>query len=513
MQYSNPSIPMPSRVGRTVNYPKYGDLSNLIELKKVAKSCLYANFGASFIYFVSFLLVPDSHTLAVSCGVLAILISLTPLYYAISNKRFETLFSCISIFNIAPIWFLYLEAVLPGYDAFVYSPPVYRMEAFFWIAIFLVFANMFYLLLWKTGTEFSINVFSFLRRVRIKPGTYAFLTILAFVIPLTGFYFYYGSVDKLWIWLTAGRSDAGKELVEASVGRYGGLMNPLNYLFMLTPMFGAIAIVSYKRWTGIMPVLCILLSFAVIFVFFLGGSRGTMMFVAAPVLFFIFYYNWHHGLKFWIPALLSVFLLIGVMEFQVRFRGNLLEVMSNPEKAAKENDLKSVTTFDPSHSHRDNNTYLLCLAIKGYPDKYKFQGFSDLFAILVNPIPRAIWPNKPVLGGAKDLSEQSQFILDGPLFMGTTSLTYSVVGEAYMQQGVWGLLVYGAIYGLFVLFFDGTIFYTRSKQPLAAGILGAGVFLSFWGFRSFFALMSFVYPIGLLIVSIIIIQALRRALK
>jgi hypothetical protein len=244
------------------------------------------------------------------------------------------------------------------------------------------------------------------------------------------------------------------------------------------------------------------LSLLVVFFFFLGGSRGTMMFVAAPLLFFFFYYNWHRGLKFWIPAILMLFMLIGVMEFQVRFRSNLLEVIANPEKAVRDSEVKSLTTFDPSKSHRDNNTYLLCLMIKGYPDKYAFDGLNGLMATLVNPIPRAIWPGKPILGGAKDMSQQMQFILDGPLHMGTTSLTYSVVGEAYLQYGLLALLIYAAIYSVFLLFFDGILLYTANKQPLAAGMLGVGVFLSFWGFRSFFALVSFMYPIVLLIITI-----------
>ncbi|MFD2161661.1 hypothetical protein ACFSJU_04600 [Paradesertivirga mongoliensis] len=507
MHYSNDIIAQPLPIRQKVHSAQAGDLSALSELKKIAISCLYAQFGASFIYFFSSLFFPDSHTMAVTCGVLAIFISLTPLFYAISKKRFQTLFSCISVFNIAPIWFLYLEAVLPGYDAFVYTPPVYRMEVFFWVSVFLIFANLFYLFFWKTGSKLSIRAFSFLGQLKFSASLYGWLTILAFVIPLSGFYYYYGSAEKLWIWLTAGRSEAGQELISASVGGSGAFLNPLNYLLMLVPMFGAIAFVAARKRNRVMPVLALILSFTVIFIFFLSGSRGIMMFVAAPVLFFAFYYNWHKGLAFWIPAILSLFMLIGVMEFQVRFRGNLLQVMADPEKAARENDLKSVTTFDPSESHRDNNTYLLGLLVKGYPDKYKFQGFDGLLAILVNPIPRAIWPDKPVLAGAKD--QQSQFILDGPLFMGTTSLTYSVVGEAYRAKGIWGLLVYGIMYAFFLLFFDGVVYYTRNREPLAAGMLGVGVFLSFWGFRSFFALMSFLYPV----IMVILILRFARMLK
>jgi hypothetical protein len=494
------SIPQsPAQAARPISY---GDVSSLVGLKKLAKSCLFAQFGASFIYFFASLAFSDSHTIAVTCGVLAILISFTPVYYAFSKKQFMLLFSCISIINIAPIWFLYLEAVIPGYDAYVYSPPVYRMEAFFWISVFLIFVNLFYLICWKSISHFSIKSFSFLNTLKFSASFYAWLTILAFALPLIGYYFYLGSLENLWIWLTAGRSERGEELMANATGGIGAFSEPMRWVLQLTPMFGAIAFVSAKSKTNFLPILSLVLSILVIFIFFLSGSRGTMMFVAAPVLFFLFYYNWQRGLKFWVPAILSVFMLIGVMEFQVRFRGNLLDVMANPEKAAQENDLKSVTTFDPSKSHRDNNTYLLCLLIKGYPDKYDFNGFHSLLVTLTNPIPRALWPGKPVMTGAKDLDHQSQFVLDGPLFMGTTSLTYSVVGEAYISQGIWGLLVYGIIYSFFLLFFDGIIYYTLGKGPLAAGMLGVGVFLSFWGFRSFFALVSFLYPILFLIIAI-----------
>jgi hypothetical protein len=513
MHYPNHLITMPAvNVRQAPNYLKAGDVNSLLELKKIAKSCLLAQFAASFIYFFSSLFFPESHTLAVCCGVLAILVALTPIFYAVSNKRFILLFSCISAINMSPIWFLYLEAVIPGYDAFVYSQPRYRMEAFFWVAVFMIFVNLCYLIFWKNGSSFSIKTFVFLKTIKLKPSFYAWLTILAFAIPLVGFYWYYGSTDKLWTHLTAGRSEKGIELIQESVGGLGALLNPLTWILQLTPMFGAIAYVSYKRRYQLLPILSIILSVIVIFVFFLSGSRGTMMFVAAPVLFFLFYYNWHRGLKFWIPAAISLFLIIGVMELQVRFRGDLLTVITDPAKAARENDMKSVTTFDPSKSHRDNNTYLLCLLIKGYPDKYSYDGFNDFFATLANPIPRAIWPSKPLMNGAKDLAYQPQWVLDGPLFMGTTSLSFSVVGEAYLAQGILGLLVYASVYALFLIFFDGIIYYTRDKQPLAAGMLGVGVFLAFWGFRSFFALTTFLYPIMFFIIAMSVVRKLRNIL-
>lgn len=508
MQHTS-QLTMPAGVKPTTN-SSYGDILSMLMLRRMSKACLYWQLGACFIYFFSSLLFPKSHTVAVSLGVLAIFVSLIPVFFVWSNKCFTVLLSCLSALNIAPIWFLYLEAVVPGYDAYLYSLPVYRIEAFYWISVFQIFVNLSYLLLWKNASSVSIKAFSFLKTFKLSAQFYFWLTILAFIIPLTGFYFYYGSAEKLWIYLTAGRSEQGVEMIMQSVGKLGAFMNPLNWLFQLTPLFGSIAFVAAKNKLGFYSILSVICSILVVFVYFLGGSRGIMLFVAAPAFFFLFYYNWQHGLKFWVPAILSLFLVVGAMELQVRFRGDILKVLMDPEKAVKEYDVKSLTTFDPSKSHRDNNTYLLCLLIKGYPDKYKFEGFHSLYATLVNPIPRALWPGKPVMVGSQDLFYQPQWVLDGPLFMGTTSLTFSVVGEAYQAKGMLGLLIYATIYGLFALFFDGITFYTKDKQPLAAGILGVGVFLSFWGYRSLFALVSFLYPVMLLIVAISIVQGLRR---
>lgn len=175
-------------------------------------------------------------------------------------------------------------------------------------------------------------------------------------------------------------------------------------------------------------------------------------------------------------------------------------MLVDPQKAARERGLSSATSFNPTESHRDNNTYLFCLAVRSYPHKYLYEGFNDFFAAIVNPVPRVVWPGKPILLGAKDLAHQSAFITDGPLFMGTTSLTYSVVGEAFKANGFWGILAYGLFYALFMLYLEGMFPYAKRSSPVSVGLLGLAVFLVFWGYRAFFALISFLYPVLLLIV-------------
>ena len=190
------------------------------------------------------------------------------------------------------------------------------------------------------------------------------------------------------------------------------------------------------------------------------------------------------------------------MEIQVRFRTNLLEVITNPSKAAKAQNYNSITSFNVTETHRDNNMYLLCLIIKGYPEKYSFEGFNDFFAILVNPIPRSIWPGKPVRQEAQDQKNLYSFILDGPQFIGTKSLSYSVVGESYKAFGIIGIFIYAFVYFIYLSFFDGLIYYAQKREALSIGIFGLAVFLAFWGVRSLNALITFIYPLILILLII-----------
>lgn len=477
------------------------NITPLIWLKNLAVNCTYLN-AVGFVIFLGISLFPETTPeLATICGIVAILISLFPIIYALQKKNIAILFSGISVLNIAPVWFLYLESVLPGYDAYTYIQPGYRVLALFWISTFQFLVNLIYVLCWDRGHIFSIRSFAFLQYVRLTPVFYIRMTFLVFIIPLIVFYIFYGSASVLWTAMTAGRLEGSSGLlIREPVGSASSFMLPFTWIWQLTPVFGCIAFVSSSKQFKLPATVSLLLGLIVIFVFFLSGSRGTMIFVATPALFFFFYYNWHRGLKFWLPASFLLIILIGIMELQVRFRGNLLDVIANPEKAARLQGLKSITTFDPTQSQRDNNMYLFCLMVKSYPDKYRYEGFNDFFAVLVNPVPRSVWPNKPILTGAMDLNSQSSFVLSGPLTMGTTSLSFSIVGDAYKTAGLPGLLVYALVYGLFLLYFDGIIYYARKKDPLSVGILGMALFLAFWGYRAFFALISFLYPVILLLI-------------
>jgi hypothetical protein len=89
------------------------------------------------------------------------------------------------------------------------------------------------------------------------------------------------------------------------------------------------------------------------------------------------------------------------------------------------------------------------------------------------------------------------------------SLSFSIVGDAYKTAGFLGLVIYALLYSSFLLYFDGILFYANKQNPLSVAILGMALFLVFWGYRAFFALISFVYPLILLLIFFKIIKMLR----
>jgi hypothetical protein len=470
----------------------------LFHLRKIAKICFFLQ-GISFLFFAFvYFTINPSNEIAIFCGIWSVVVSTAPIWYSILKRKSKLIFSGIAIFNFAPIWFLLLETILPGYDAYEYSPATYKIEALIWVSLFQIFINFFYIFFWRRVTKHSVNSFSFLNNIKIRPNTFAKLSIASFFLPLIIFLFYYGTLDGLWNAITAGRADgnSGGLLMQDSIGGSNSFLLPMNWLWQLTPLFAAIAFVSFKQKSNIISICALVFGIAVIFQSFLGGTRSTMIFVSTPFLFFLFFYNWNQGIKFWIYTSIILIAVVGVMEFQLRFRNEkFLDVLSHLKYAERTYNLKSATTFDFTQSHRDNNMYLFCLLLKEYPKNYGYEGFHEFFAVLANPVPRAFWPNKPIMQGAKDLVDQYPAVSNGPLEMGTTSLTYSIVGEAYMENGIWGIILYTFIYSIFLLFIDGIVIYANTKQPLSVGLLGLCLFLSFWSYRDFFSLISFIYPI------------------
>lgn len=454
--------------------------------------------------------VENTDGLVISVGYWLIFLALLPAILLALLRKGKYILSSIVSFNIAPIWFLYLESVLPGYDAYEHTPAYRKLETYIVILFFIVCVNIGYLILIRPIGGLFARKISFISGLVIENTFFYNITIICFLLPIISFWIYYGSIEIVWKAMTAGRSGGGGSglLIRNEKGGDSSLLIPITWLWQLVPLVGTIYLTRAQKLFQPVSLIPFLLLSVVVISYFLGGSRGEMMSVIGAPIFIILHQKWNLGLRVFLPITIVFGLLIGIMELQVRFRGNLIDVLLNTEKAVVNSGYSSITSFDITKTHRDNNFYLLSLLVNTYANEVEFEGFNTYYAIILNPIPRTIWPGKPIIGGAVGgVENQKKFVLKGPLIMGTTSLTTSVVGLGYMSSGYWGLVVVAFTYVVILLFFDSSILLTSEKNVFKSSIIGAGVFLGFWGFRSFLALIIAIYPV---LIYIIILRLLSK---
>jgi hypothetical protein len=110
-------------------------------------------------------------------------------------------------------------------------------------------------------------------------------------------------------------------------------------------------------------------------------------------------------------------------------------------------------------------------------------GFDWLFWVLARPIPRALWPGKP-LGPGFDLSS----------YLGiTASLSCSSVAEWYVAFGWTGVVVAGLLYGRLCRFWGQML--DGAFPAASAGLYGLGILALFISVRSMIELILMSYPL------------------
>jgi oligosaccharide repeat unit polymerase len=137
-----------------------------------------------------------------------------------------------------------------------------------------------------------------------------------------------------------------------------------------------------------------------------------------------------------------------------------------------------------SEIHIDNNFLTLGETLKAIPTNHDFVGFADLWYVIVRPIPRVFWPEKPVNSG---------FDLADYLGYRDVSLSMTAVGEAYMSFGWIGIAVGGFVFGVLARFWVQLI--DRDYGVMGSVLYSLGAMTLMIGMRSFSELVVMAYPI------------------
>ncbi len=103
---------------------------------------------------------------------------------------------------------------------------------------------------------------------------------------------------------------------------------------------------------------------------------------------------------------------------------------------------------------RTNQGSLTAMAIRYVPEYEPFAKGETIFVSLAaSVIPRALWPNKPKVGGAENMKRFTGFEL-----VGSTSMDIGQLGDAYVNFGIMGGAIFLFFYGLTFSFINAKLF-------------------------------------------------------
>lgn len=422
---------------------------------------------------------------------LASLSTVITLLLARRNSGF--MLSCFTVVLLAPIWFLYLEAILPEGDCWL-LPADRVIATLSYGAFFLFIFTLFYRF---RPPAFAIGFHERHFQRVIQPNL---LPILGIVFTLAVSVVVFARYDFNWEFVKqaylGGRATGSGGLIKrGGVGGWEVFLQPAGFMAPIIPTIAALSWVQF----GKEPKAGLLLRMAItacglflIFVMFLGGSRGNMaVYLAGPAAIW-WLFGRRLGKVTFITISFTVFLfLVGMWEYQKNRRSNLLGGVEGIS------DIVQQTSFNPAKTHRDNNLYLFTLNVMYMPDPYRFKGFGELYYLAVNPIPRAIWEGKPkgIQESRDTFTQATGPASEGPVRLGTASLSASIVSDGFTMYHVVGIFIYASLFGLVASTWDYIGQRRLSSTNLYFILNSAWIFWMLWGFRAAFAFVTGMYSV------------------
>ncbi|MTJ11426.1 hypothetical protein FJR11_02190 [Anabaena sp. UHCC 0187] len=111
----------------------------------------------------------------------------------------------------------------------------------------------------------------------------------------------------------------------------------------------------------------------------------------------------------------------------------------------------------------DYNLYSMGLLIDAFPSKHDFIGLELLFVFLTKPIPRVLWPDKPV-----GLSVSIEEVVGANGW--TVSATY--LGECYMMGGILAVIIISLCLGMLANWWSRTAAFHTTGYGIVVNALG-----------------------------------------
>jgi oligosaccharide repeat unit polymerase len=311
------------------------------------------------------------------------------------------------------------------------------------------------------SVEFSANVYFLL-----ATATFA-LGMLRFAVPCNF------NVIEMISYLGENRWAAPWQ--RGQLGGWDAFLDHIQYFGYLIPIVTVI-IARRTSWVNTRTVLSCLMSLTMVVFIAQSGSRRVV-----GVIFGMAFILWvlteqRLRIKHTLIAAISLVAILVAMQLMLEYRTLGFTQLFEGEQKEQ--------VFQRGYLHVDDNFYRFCQIIQFIPESYPYVYHKYIIWVLVRPIPRVFWPDKPVDPG-----------FDLPTALGVEGISFSstVIGELYMSAGLLGIALGGLLYGILASMANQLL--TQRKTFGAVVIYSVMMMALFSGMRSMLELILVSYVV------------------
>jgi len=461
--------------GRLIHLPAFGIAATP---SMTLRSTLLALLSTTMATTMAVLLIPDDPStegalfypaLVMSAG-----LATAPLFTALRYPKALLRGECL--LSLAPIYWLLLDLLQGVYAMEDVKADQVRL-AFLAIGLFVVMVWLGVLrrswriptvLISSASQEFSVNTYFALAVACFALG------MLNFAIPCNF------NVFEMVYYL--GQERWAAPWGRGQLGGWDAFLDHLQYFGYLVPVLTVVV----GRRAGLRnprTIICIVMAVIVALFLAQSGSRRVIGVVAGMALILWILDQHRLRVKHLVMTTVALLALLLTLQVMLEYRNVGLSVLvGKGEIPSGRFEKRSI--LEEQHLRVDDNFYRLCQIIQLIPESHPFVYHKYLLYVIVRPVPRVFWPDKPVDPG---------FDLPTALGVQGLSLSYSVIGELYMSLGFIGIALGGWFYGRVASTASGLL--ARCNTQGALVIYSIVVMALFSGMRSILELILVSYVV------------------
>jgi hypothetical protein len=443
------------------------------------RSTLLGIFGTRQAARHAVLLVPDAPTppggVFAPALVLTAGLALAPIAAALRQPK--AILRGESLLALAPIYWLLLDLLQGVYSLDYITADNVRL-AFIGIGLFVA-------MVWLGAIRRPWRIPApFIRSVseEFSLNTYFALAIACFLIGMLNFAIACDfNVSEMVHYL--GQERWAAPWGRGQLGGWDAFLDHLQYFGYLLPI---LTVVIARRAGLRSPRTLICIGMSIVMTLFLAqsGSRRVIGVVAGMALVLWVLDQRQLRIKHLLTTVFAIVALLLTLQIMLEYRNVGLGALFGNTDTSVSSRREKTQLLEVQHLRVDDNFYRLCQIIQLIPQSHGYVYHKYLVYVLVRPVPRVFWPEKPVDPG---------FDLPAALGVEGVSYSYSVIGELYMSLGLLGIALGGWFYGRVAAMASGLLKRVTTQGALV--IYSIVVMALFSGMRSILELILVSYVV------------------